>query len=191
MRILTNYLKNFVNKSIIRNRIFQLRKKNYPKNLFIKPDIILNFLEKKKLKNKIIGAYYPYNYEIDTLNIINKLEKKKFIISLPRISKNKLMNFFQWSFKEPLKINIYGIPEPLSKKKVYPDILLIPLVAYDQELNRLGYGGGFYDRYLSSSEKNKKVIKIGLGYSFQKINKLPINQYDKKLDYVITEKNSI
>ena len=101
------------------------------------------------------------------------------------------MNFFQWTFKEPLKINIYGIPEPLSKKKVYPDILLIPLVAYDQELNRLGYGGGFYDRYLSSIEKNKKIIKIGLGYSFQKINKLPINQYDKKLDYVITEKNSI
>ncbi len=191
MRILTNYLKNFVNKSTIRNRIFQLRKKNYPKNLFIKPDIILNFLEKKKLKNKIIGAYYPYNYEIDTLNIINKLEKKKFIISLPRISKNKLMNFFQWTFKEPLKINTYGIPEPLSKKKVYPDILLIPLVAYDQGLNRLGYGGGFYDRYLSSIEKNKKIIKIGLGYSFQKINKLPINQYDKKLDYVITEKNSI
>ena len=143
MRILTNYLKNFVNKSTIRNRIFQLRKKNYSKNLFIKPDTILNFFKKNKIKNKIIGAYYPYNYEIDTLNIINKLEKKKFIISLPRISKNKLMNFFQWSFKEPLKINIYGIPEPLSKKKVYPDILLIPLVAYDQEFNRLGYGGGF------------------------------------------------
>ena len=66
------------------------------------------------------------------------------------------MNFFQWTFKEPLKINTYGIPEPLSKKKVYPDILLIPLVAYDQGLNRLGYGGGFYDNIYHLSKKTKK-----------------------------------
>ncbi len=180
-----------MNKSTIRNRILKLRKKNYSKNLSIKSDAILNFLQKKKIMNKVIGGYYPYNYEIDILNLLKKLEKKNYTISLPRIGKNKIMNFYQWSIKEPLKINIYGIPEPLSKKKVNPDVLLIPLVAYDQELNRLGYGGGFYDRYLSSIEKNKKVLKIGLGYSFQKINKLPINQYDKKLDYIITEKNSI
>ena len=180
-----------MNKSIIRKKIFQLRKRNYSKNLFIEPERILNFLQKKKMNNKIIGGYYPYNYEIDTLDILKKLEKKKFVISLPRITKKKKMNFYQWSFKEPLKINIYGIPEPLPIRKVNPDILLIPLVAYDQELNRLGYGGGFYDRFLSSFEKNKKILKIGLGYSFQKINKLPINQYDKKLDYIITEKNSI
>ena len=180
-----------MNKSTIRKKIFQLRKRNYSKNLFIEPERILNFLQKKKMNNKIIGGYYPYNYEIDTLDILKKLEKKKFVISLPRITKNKKMNFYQWSFKEPLKINIYGIPEPLPIRKVNPDILLIPLVAYDQELNRLGYGGGFYDRFLSSFEKNKKILKIGLGYSFQKINKLPINQYDKKLDYIITEKNSI
>ena len=69
--------------------------------------------------------------------------------------------------------------------------MLVPLVAYDNELNRLGYGGGFYDRYISSKEYNKKIIKIGLGFSFQKIKKLPTNQYDKKLDYIITEKNFI
>ena len=101
------------------------------------------------------------------------------------------MNFYQWSFKDPLSINMYGIPEPTSKKKVSPEILLVPLVAYDRELNRLGYGGGFYDRYILGTQKNKKIIKIGLGFSFQKIDKLPINHYDKKLDYIITEKNFI
>ena len=180
-----------MNKLEIRKKIFQLRKKNYLKNLAINSSKLLNFIEKKKIKNKVIGGYYPYNFEVDTLDILKKLEKKKYLISLPRISKNNKMNFYQWSFKDPLSINLYGIPEPISKKKVNPEILLVPLVAYDKELNRLGYGGGFYDRYISNTQKNKKIIKIGLGFSFQKIDKLPINHYDKKLDYIITEKNFI
>ena len=99
------------------------------------------------------------------------------------------MSFYQWSFKDPLTINIYGIPEPVSKNKVAPEILLIPLVGFDRQLNRLGYGGGFYDRYISKIKKNKKIIKIGLGFSFQKIDKIPINKHDKKLDYILTEKS--
>ena len=101
------------------------------------------------------------------------------------------MNFLQWSSNEPLKINKYGIPQPISAKIVFPDILLIPLVAYDKNLNRLGYGGGFYDRYINKIEKRKKVIKIGLAFSYQKVKIIPINQYDKKLDYVITEKQML
>ena len=101
------------------------------------------------------------------------------------------MNFYRWSFKDPLTVNSYGIPEPISKKKIIPEVLLIPLVAYDSQLNRLGYGGGFYDRYISIAQRNKKVIKIGLAFSYQKINKLPVNKNDKKLDYIITEKNLI
>ena len=100
------------------------------------------------------------------------------------------MNFFQWSLKDPLKINKYGIPEPISKKKIYPSILLIPLLAFDKQLNRLGYGGGYYDRYISSFEDNDRIIKIGIGFSFQKINNVPTNKYDKKLDFIITEKES-
>ena len=178
-------------KSKIRKKIFQLRKKNYFRKSHFNPKKILKFLEKLKVKRKIIGGYYPYNYEIDILRLLNELEKKKYMLSLPKIRKNKQMNFYEWSFKDPLSINIYGIPEPISKKKVYPEILLIPLVAYDNELNRLGYGGGYYDRYISNISNKKNIIKIGFGFSFQKINKLPINKYDKKLDYIITEKKFI
>ena len=115
-------------------------------------------------------------------------EKKKLNISLPVIKKNFNMDFYKWSFLDPLKVNKYGIPEPVSSKILYPDILLVPLVAYDKNLNRLGYGGGFYDRYIEKIEKIKKVIKIGLAFSYQKIKNLPINQYDKKLDFIVTEK---
>ena len=101
------------------------------------------------------------------------------------------MNFFQWSLKDPLKINKYGIPETISEKKVYPGVLLVPLVAFDKQLNRLGYGGGYYDRYISKFQVSHKIIKIGIGFSFQKVKSLPINKYDKKLDFIITEKDFI
>ena len=102
-----------------------------------------------------------------------------------------MMNFYRWSINDPLRINKYGIPEPITKKKVYPDILIIPLVAFDKYLNRLGYGGGYYDRYISKAFDKKKIIKIGIGFSFQKVKKVPINRYDKKLNYIITEKDFI
>ena len=104
------------------------------------------------------------------------------------IKKDNQMNFYSWSRNDPLKINKFGIPEPVSSKIFYPDILFVPLVAYDSSLNRLGYGGGYYDRYIEKIEKIKKVTKIGLAFSFQKISSIPINQYDKKLDFIVTEK---
>ena len=125
------------------------------------------------------------------MNILEGLEKRNYVISLPNIGKNNKMNFFQWSLKDPLKINKYGIPETVSKKKVNPGVLLVPLVAFDKQLNRLGYGGGYYDRYISKLQDNHKIIKIGVGFSFQKVKSLPINEYDKKLDFVITEKDFI
>ena len=180
-----------MNKSSIRKRILTLRKRNILKNLSISPIKIIKFLKKKKIKSKIIGAYYPFNYELNILDILKTLEKKNYILSLPKVAKNNNMDFFQWSFKEPLKINKYGIPETISNKKIFPNILLIPLVGFDSQLNRLGYGGGYYDRYLSKVQNNNEIIKIGIGFSFQKIKKLPINIYDKKLDCIITEKKII
>ncbi len=180
-----------MNKSYIRKKILYLRKKRFSKNLLINPNKFLKFLEKKNIKSKIIGGYYPFNYELDILNILEILEKNSYVLSLPKIEKNNMMNFFQCSLKNPLKINKYGIPETISEKKVIPKVLLIPLVAYDNQLNRLGYGGGYYDRYISKFQDNDKMIKIGIGFSFQKVKSLPINKYDKKLDFIITEKDFI
>ena len=90
--------------------------------------------------------------------------------------------------KDPLAVNKFGIPEPISKMVKYPDVLLVPLVAFDNDYNRVGYGGGFYDRYIKKIRKRKKVITIGFAYTFQKVNKIPINKYDIKLDFIITNK---
>ena len=98
------------------------------------------------------------------------------------------MDFYSWSFNDPLKINKYGIPEPFPKKLIYPDIILVPLVAFDKNLNRLGYGGGYYDRVINKLSKKKDILKIGLALSVQKINNVPVTKYDKKLDYIVTDK---
>ena len=177
-----------MNKSEIRNKIIKIRKKKFNKDLKINLGKFISFLKIDKVSLTCIGGYYPSNYEIDDLEILDLLEKKNFKVSLPIIKKDNQMNFYGWSRNDPLKINKFGIPEPLSSKVFYPDILLVPLVAYDSTLNRLGYGGGYYDRYIEKLDKIKKVIKIGLAFSFQKISSIPTNQYDKRLDFIVTEK---
>ena len=76
----------------------------------------------------------------------------------------------------------------LEVKKIYPDLLFIPLVAFDENLNRLGYGAGYYDRLISKLSKKKKLLKIGLAFSVQRVDNITTNKYDKKLDYIVTEK---
>ena len=178
-------------KSEIRKKLLKARKLHNDKNLVIKFSNIVKILKKEKVNRKIIGGYYPYNHEVDPIQILNKLEKLGYQISLPKIKKNNQMDFLYWSTKEPLSINKYGIPEPSSDQIVYPSILLVPLVAFDNHLNRIGYGGGYYDRYIKKVKKNKKIILIGLAYSFQKVKKIPANKYDMKLDFIVTDKNFI
>ena len=177
-----------MNKCQIRKKILKIRKQKKIKKFIFNFDLILNILKRKKVSGKIIGGYYPYNHEVDILQILKKFEKKKFIITLPKIKKNSQMNFYQWSINDPLAINKFGIPEPISKMVKHPDILLVPLVAFDKNFNRIGYGGGFYDRYIKKVRKRKKVLTIGFAYSFQKVKKIPTNNYDIGLDFIITNK---
>ncbi len=178
-----------MNKSAIRKRILKTRKRNSFKNFEINHKNLLKILIREKISGKKLGGYYPYNFEVDDIKILEKLEKQKYQILLPKIRKNFQMDFFSWSPKDPLIINELGIPEPVTNKIEYPDILLVPMVAFDEKLNRLGYGGGFYDRYISKLKVRKKTLLVGLAFSFQKVKKISTNKHDMKLDYILTEKD--
>ena len=178
-------------KSKLRKTILKIREKNNKKNIQINFNQIIKILKKEKITKKSIGGYYPVNFEVDVLEILKKFEKNKFNISLPVIKKKSQMDFYRWSFSDLLKINKYGIPEPDIKNIVYPDIILVPLVAFDKDLNRLGYGGGYYDRLIARLSKKKKIMKIGLALSVQKIDKVPINIFDQKMDYIVTNKFTV
>jgi len=174
-------------KSKIRKRILKIRENKNKRKIYIEFSKIFNLIKKKtSLRKKIIGGYYPVNHEIDDLEILKKFEKKKVKISLPIIKKNFRMNFIQCSLKNVFVINKYGIPEPTEGKIVYPDILLVPLVAFDRNLNRLGYGAGFYDRSINFLKKRKNTITIGLAFDFQEVSLIPVSKYDQKLDYIVT-----
>ena len=173
-------------KSEIRKQILKIRKSKNHNNFKINFNNIINLLKKEKITGKTVGGYYPYNYEVDAIKILEDFEKKNFSISLPKIRKKFQMNFFKWSTRDPLVINKFGIPEPISDKILYPSILIVPLVAFDKNLNRIGYGGGFYDRYIKKLKKSKKIITIGLAYPFQKVKKIPIDEYDIRLDFILT-----
>tara|TARA_Y100001970_G_scaffold287581_1_gene412612 strand:+ start:26 stop:571 length:546 start_codon:yes stop_codon:yes gene_type:complete len=175
-------------KSKIRKKILHIRKKKNKKNIKFSFLKIFKEIKKNISKEKIIGGYYPVNFEIDILEFLNKLKAKDLQISLPVIKKKNEMDFYSWSTKNLLKLNKYGIPEPEQIKKVFPDIIFVPLVAFDKRLYRIGYGGGYYDRYIDKISKKKEIFKIGIAHSCQKINRVPTNKYDKKLDIIITEK---
>ena len=160
-------------KSQIRKSILKIRKKNILKDVSINFKDILKVLKSRNIKGKIIGGYYPYNNELDCSGILKRFENKKYLITLPKIKNNFQMNFFEWTSKDPLTINKYGIPEPSSNTLRYPDVILVPLLAFDKNLNRVGYGGGFYDRYIQKIKRKKKTSFNWISLFFSKNKKSP------------------
>ena len=180
-----------MSKKILRKKLINIRRHN-----FVDQDISFvhfkKILRKYNFKNNInIGGYYPVNSEISCLDILEILEKKNFKIYLPITKKNNNMDFYEWSFKDSLRVSQQGIPEPNTKKKVIPDVLIVPLVGFDRHKFRLGYGGGFYDRYISKILKFKKILTVGFAFSFQEISKIPVNKFDQKLNFILTDKEII
>ena len=148
-------------KSFLRNKSLLKRKRKYSTVKKFNFNLIFNFIKKEYGKKKItIAAYYPANYEVNTLRFIEEASKKKFNIALPVIKLRGKMSFKLWVYKNPLYVNSMGILEPdKSSKTVIPDLIMVPLVAFDKNLNRIGYGKGYYDRSLKQISKIKKKTK--------------------------------
>ena len=181
-------------KQKLRANFLKIRKKKYFE-LNVKNKIfIAKQIKKLCIKNKInkLGFYYPVNYEINIVSVIIRIQIKKLQICLPVIEKNNNMSFKEWTTQEPLIVNKFGILEPGNKnKKIKPQMILVPLIAYDNIKNRLGYGKGFYDRFLNKVRAKKNILSIGIAFSFQQANNLPKEKHDKKLDFILTEKSIV
>jgi 5-formyltetrahydrofolate cyclo-ligase len=148
------------------------------------------FLTDYYTKSHNILAYYPFGSEIDTsLVIIRALENNKGII-LPKIFGQDLKLYYLDKLSEQLEKNKYGIMEPIPRfcrpaKIKDIDLAIIPGLSFDKNLNRLGYGRGFYDRLLTLIPS--KIKKIAFCFNIQVIDKIPATEHDIKIDVLITE----
>ena len=181
-------------KNSLRKKYFQLRKKKYFEinPCFFSP--LEKLIRKKFAKNKVnLAFYYPSSFEVNTVKIFELEFFLKLKTFLPVVQNNNLMYFKKWKKNDILQINKFGMLEPKTfSKNTVPNIMLVPLLAYDRYKNRLGYGGGFYDRYLNKFlKKNNNILTIGIAFSFQKYNKLPESNNDVKLKYILTEKGLV
>ena len=144
---------------------------------------------KFKLKISSIGIYYPIKSEISPLKIIEICKNLSIEICLPIINKNtNELIFSKFDDKKCLTKNKYGIIEPTKINQITPDVIFAPMVGFDKNLNRLGYGKGYYDKVISKLRKIKKIFVIGLAYDNQMVRSIPIYNHDEKMDIILTDK---
>lgn len=157
--------------------------KNFLHNLF--PKLIEQNLQ------KIFSLYIPAYNEVATDMIAQHFIKNKIPFAYPKIAaKDQPLQFVLHETQQRFAANQFypKILEPISGKIVQPDILILPLLAFDSTLTRLGMGGGFYDRTIEFLKSNKKIITIGLAYDIQRFDAvLPQEKHDLSLDFIASE----
>jgi len=143
-----------------------------------------------ELTGKTVSGFIPYLSEIDTRPLLSALSKNGLTTCVPVVIENGTpLEFRTWVPGEPTVPGRWGIPVPPEGSQVVdPDILLVPMLAYDASGYRLGYGGGFYDRTLEKLRAMKPVIAIGVAYSAQQVDTVVRGVHDQPLDWVLTEK---
>ncbi len=140
----------------------------------------------------IIAGYWPQEEEIDTRYLLKSLFLQKYEIVLPVIdTKKETLLFRKWSLEDSLKIGPYKIYEPFEDQPyLEPNILLIPLLSFDKYGYRLGYGKGYYDQTITALKSKQSIVTIGLSYEILRVDRLPVEPHDERLQWVITEKNT-
>lgn len=182
-----------ISKKEIRKQISE-KKLNYPiEEIKSKSNIIINkLLNTKEYKDcHTIFTYVSFNQEVNTRNLIKgNLGQKK--IAVPKIADNK-MCFYYINSLDNLRAGTMGILEPVTKELAIPkegDLFIVPGLAFDKNKNRIGYGGGYYDKYFWKY-KHVNFHKIALAFDFQIIRDIAIDEYDVKLDSIISPKKTI
>lgn len=138
----------------------------------------------------IVAGFYPIQTELDCLFILKALNAIQCRCALPVMDgENTPMLFREWDLVTELTEGPFGTKEPGSDfVTVQPDIILVPMLAFDESGHRLGYGGGHYDRTLEAYRKQgHSFTAIGVAYEGQRRDKLPVAAYDQPLDIIVTE----
>lgn len=155
-------------------------------------EFIAEFFEcLKPQPGQVVALYWPKGKEFDTGPLIDQLLKKNIVCALPVIEKNsRELRFAKWDESIPLVAGKFDVMHPaIDDKTVWlePDIVVVPMLAFDRHGHRLGYGGGYYDATLAALRARKPVQAVGVGYSAQAVLfNLPSEPHDQRMDWIIT-----
>ena len=172
-----------MNKDIIRKQML-IKRENIPNKKELSTiivDKIINLDIYKK--SRVVALYNSLPNEVDTNKLINESLKNKIVL-LPRIINDKI-EFIEINNNTKYIKSNFGVMEPIGN--IYNgsiDLIIVPGVSFDRERNRLGFGMGYYDKYLS----NKDIYKVGICFNEQLIDNLIVDEHDIKMDLIITEK---
>lgn len=141
----------------------------------------------------VVSGYCPIRDEIDAMPLLARLAGAGFVCCLPAVTGKGLpLAFRSWTPGADLSVGPFRVPEPpASASPVQPTHLLVPLVAYDRDGYRLGYGGGYYDRALRALRRARSVVAVGMAYTGQLVSGLPRAAHDEPLDWIVTERGAM
>ena len=144
---------------------------------------------------KYVSLYYPMHNEISPFGFIKYFNLNNFKLTLPVVrAQSRSLLFKKWDLKDNLKRGKLGNLEPFYNASDFlPQLIIVPMLMFDKNLNRLGYGGGYYDKSINELKKHftrekKDFVTIGLAYSLQETKSIPHEAHDEQLDFIITEK---
>ena len=143
-------------------------------------------------RGAVVSGYSPIRSEIDPAPMMRKLAEQGAKLALPAVmARGKSLVFRAWSPGDRLMLGSLGILEPSpAAAELVPDIMLVPLAAFDRAGHRIGYGAGHYDVTLAHLRKAKAITAIGIAFAVQEIKAVPMQPHDVALDYVLTEKHA-
>jgi 5-formyltetrahydrofolate cyclo-ligase len=140
----------------------------------------------------VVSGYSPIRHEIDPAPLMIKLAAQGARLALPVVNaRGKSLTFRAWSPSDRLMLGPLGIPEPSpAAAELIPDVMLVPLAAFERLGHRIGYGAGHYDYTFAHLRKSKAIIGIGVAFGVQEIEAVPALSHDVALDYVLTDKET-
>ncbi len=142
----------------------------------------------------IIAVYYPIENELSPVPLAERLRANGITVALPVVAhRGSSMIFRMWDIPHNLQQGPFGTMEPFSSaREVIPDAILVPLLAFDAQGGRLGYGGGYYDKTIAAlREHGHEPVRIGFGYAQQQQPRVPMHAHDARLHYVVTHEGVI
>jgi len=143
----------------------------------------------KIVRGTIVSGYSPMRSEINPVPLMRKLADNGATLALPAIAgRGKPLIMRAWTFGDPMASGQWGIREPMPEApEVDPDVLIVPLAAFDRVGHRIGYGAGYYDMTINALRAKKNITAIGIAFATQEIPQVPATERDARLDLVLTE----